>query len=271
MIFGRFLGTFFGFLFGGPLGAVLGFLIGYHFDRSLLITAQQHRFNPTPEQQQEFLIATFGVMGHLAKASGHVSKEEIQTASYYMDKMGLTGDLREQAQRAFREGKSHDFGFDATLEGIGQTFRGQRDILRFFLEMQIQAALADGDIDTTEQALLARIAQRLGISGAEFRLLLQMASGSWQRYQQGGYSSGYDQQQGYGHAQKLSRAYQVLGVDANASDQEVKKTYRKEMAKHHPDKLAAKGLPPEMMELAKQKAQEIQEAWEIIRQQRDIR
>ena len=55
------------------------------------------------------------------------------------------------------------------------------------------------------------------------------------------------------------------------SDQQVKKAYRKEMSKHHPDKLAAKGLPPEMMELAKQKAQDIQQAWEIISQHRGIR
>ena len=47
--------------------------------------------------------------------------------------------------------------------------------------------------------------------------------------------------------------------------------YRKEMSKHHPDKLAAKGLPPEMMEMAKEKTQEIQQAWEWIREARGIR
>ncbi len=43
------------------------------------------------------------------------------------------------------------------------------------------------------------------------------------------------------------------------------------MSKHHPDKLAAKRLPPEMTEMAKEKAQEIQQAWEWIREARGIR
>jgi DnaJ like chaperone protein len=58
-------------------------------------------------------------------------------------------------------------------------------------------------------------------------------------------------------------------VSENDSDQEIS-AYRKEMSKHHPDKLAAKGLPPEMMEMAR-KTQEIQQAWEWIREARGIR
>ena len=65
--------------------------------------------------------------------------------------------------------------------------------------------------------------------------------------------------------------YGLLGVSQGASDQEIKRAYRKEMSKHHPDKLAAKGLPPEMMEMAKEKTQEIQQAWEWIREARGIR
>jgi len=60
-------------------------------------------------------------------------------------------------------------------------------------------------------------------------------------------------------------------VAADASDNEVKKAYRKQMNKHHPDKLASQGLPPEMMNMAKEKAQEIQQAWELIKQQRGLR
>ena len=51
----------------------------------------------------------------------------------------------------------------------------------------------------------------------------------------------------------------------------MKKAYRKQMSQHHPDKLAAKGLPPEMMNMAKEKAQEIQQAWELIKQARGLR
>ncbi len=60
-------------------------------------------------------------------------------------------------------------------------------------------------------------------------------------------------------------------MSSEATDSEVKRAYRKQMNKHHPDKLAAKGLPPEMQKMAKEKAQEIQQAWELIKQSRNLR
>ena len=70
---------------------------------------------------------------------------------------------------------------------------------------------------------------------------------------------------------RLRDAYAILGVSADVSDADAKKAYRKQMSQHHPDKLAAKGLPPEMMNMAKEKAQEIQQAWELIKQARGLR
>ena len=59
----------------------------------------------------------------------------------------------------------------------------------------------------------------------------------------------------------------MLGVNENSSAQEVKKAYKKLMTQHHPDKLISKGLPPEMMDMAKSKAQDIQGAYDLIRAQ----
>jgi len=66
----------------------------------------------------------------------------------------------------------------------------------------------------------------------------------------------------------LAEAYQVLGVDAKASDAEVKRAYRRLLSQHHPDKLVSKGLPEEMMKLAAQKTHEIRQAYERIRESR---
>jgi len=60
----------------------------------------------------------------------------------------------------------------------------------------------------------------------------------------------------------------VLGVTAQADDDEIKKAYRRLMNQHHPDKLVSKGLPEEMIRLATQKTQEIKAAYERIRQAR---
>ena len=65
--------------------------------------------------------------------------------------------------------------------------------------------------------------------------------------------------------------YDRLGVSKDASQDEIKRAYRKLMSEHHPDKLVAKGLPPEMMEMAKQKAQEIQKAYELIKEKKGFK
>ena len=69
----------------------------------------------------------------------------------------------------------------------------------------------------------------------------------------------------------LASAYDTLGVAADASDAEVKKAWRKLMSEHHPDKLVAKGLPEEMMRIAKERAQDIQAAYDTIKQSRGMR
>jgi DnaJ like chaperone protein len=75
-----------------------------------------------------------------------------------------------------------------------------------------------------------------------------------------------------GKAQRpLSDCYSELEVSAGASDAEVTKAYRRQMSRHHPDKLVANGLPESMAEWAKEKTQRIQESYEAIRAARGMR
>ena len=66
----------------------------------------------------------------------------------------------------------------------------------------------------------------------------------------------------------MRAAYKLLGVSEGAGDAELKKAYRRQMNQHHPDKLVAKGLPDEMMDIATRKAQEIKAAYELIKSSR---
>ena len=66
----------------------------------------------------------------------------------------------------------------------------------------------------------------------------------------------------------IQQSYAVLGVSEETPDSEIKKSYRRLMNQHHPDKLVAKGMPEEMIKLATEKTQEIRAAWEHIREHR---
>ncbi|MBA5762143.1 co-chaperone DjlA [Vibrio sp. 404] len=274
-IFGKILGTFFGFLFGGLFGAVFGLFLGHQFDKARRL--QQAGFRSSPfgggpsqaQRQEEFFKAAFAVMGHVAKAKGQVTKEEIQLASTMMDRMNLHGELRTAAQEAFREGKSSDFPLDDVLARVKISSGGRFDLLQFFLELQISAAFADGSLHPSERDVLHRIAEKLGFSAQQLEQRLRMQEAAF-RFQHGGFGGQGGQQQSGSwqqapSANQLSDAYKVLGVDEDTDSKVLKRAYRKLMNEHHPDKLMAKGLPPEMMNVAKEKSQEIQNAYDLIK------
>lgn len=275
-IFGKILGAFFGFLFGGPIGALFGLFLGHQFDKARRLNQGGFRsgtFGSGPSQaeiQAEFFKSAFAVMGHVAKAKGQVTKEEIQLASVMMDKMGIYGEQRRAAQDAFREGKAAGFPLEEVLEKVRILVGGRHDLLQFFLELQISAAFADGSLHPSERNVLHVIARGLGFSSAQLEQRLRMQEAAFRFQQRGGFGGGQYQQAGgqwqqASQTDQLSDAYKVLGISENAEAREVKRAYRKLMNEHHPDKLMAKGLPPEMMTMAKEKSQEIQNAYDLIK------
>ncbi|HCJ7315431.1 TPA: co-chaperone DjlA, partial [Vibrio cholerae] len=136
-IFGKILGAFFGFLFGGPFGAIFGIFLGHQFDKARRLNQagfQSGTFGASPsqaERQEEFFKSAFSVMGHVAKAKGQVTKEEIQLATIMMDRMNLTLEQKRAAQDAFRDGKESDFPLEQVLERVKIATGGRFDLLQF--------------------------------------------------------------------------------------------------------------------------------------------
>jgi DnaJ like chaperone protein len=129
-----------------------------------------------------------------------------------------------------------------------------------FVQIQLQAALWGGGLDPAARKMLSRVCTAMDVSAYE---LVQMEA--LLRMQSGRPSSAQTV------ADRLTAAYEVLGVTVSASDGEVTKAYRRLMNQNHPDKLHAKGLPESMMKVADEKTRQIRAAYEALRDARGMK
>ena len=258
---GKLLGGTFGYLLAGPLGALIGASLGHNFDKGKR-GAAGGRFDPGAQErvQMAFFTALFSVMGHLAKADGKVSSDEIAQARDVMRRMNLDADMRRAAISLFEQGKQPDFPLDDVLQQFRTECHRRRNLMQMFVEILMHAAHADGVLHQAERSVLEQVRRQLGFSQQEFQHIEALVRNA--RHFGG---AGFGQEEPVSAQDALREAYEILGVAESASDAEVKKAYRRLMSQHHPDKLVAKGLPEEMMKLATEKTQQIRKAYELIK------
>lgn len=274
MFLGKVLGFLIGFFTLGPVGALIGLLVGHFFDKGL--AGIKLGFDPQKKAEVEraFFTAVFPLMGHLAKSDGRVSEAEIQGTEQIFAKMGLDDAGRAEAISLFKSGAAPDFSVDDSINRFTAVCGQYRDLKQILLVYLISMAYADGELHSAEEEILADLAEKLGYSRIAFNRLMGMISAQAHFYRSRGYQyqqEGYQQQEGFGATpsqNELDFAYRALGVEASASDAEVKKAYRKLMSEYHPDKLAGRGVPEEMVKLATERAQEVQSAYDLIKKSR---
>jgi DnaJ like chaperone protein len=255
-------------MIGTLVGLVVGFLITKKIYGALMFAAlgfffyDRKRRAPaalSPEDLQTyqalFFKTVFNLLGHIAKADGHISAGEVKLTEAYMDKMGLSPDHRREAIRLFKEGASTEFSLQTCLIAFRDLGKRSPNLSQMLLVYLINLAMVDGELHPREVEILQQVADSLGFSRNAFEQLLKMI-GAQNTFAEN--KAGND----------LAQAYLALGVTATSSAADIKKAYRKLMSQYHPDKLMGQGLPEEMIKSATERAQEIQAAYDLIKKSR---
>lgn len=209
----------------------------------------EDELNSQADAQATFFTLTFIVMGHISKADGRVCPDEIAHAKQVMAHLQLDAENTAQAQAIFKQGTKPEFDLDTTIEQLRTEYAQRNTLLQIFLEIQVQAALADGVLHARENRVLRKISEALHVSADDLELLIE-------RLRAGELDADTDM--------SLATAYRVIGVDASTPFAKIRKRYNHLRGQYHPDKLEAKNLPPDIMRFANTKSHQIRVAWERI-------
>lgn len=255
---------------GGPVGAAIGALVGHQFDNAVdegdRLTGPAGASGggvPPLETAERFFLSTFRVMGHVAKSDGRVTEQEISAARGVMTALRLDSMQVAAAINEFTRGKQSSFDVMDELQRLRYACQGRPDLIRVFVEIQVRFALAGNNMDGPVRKYLNRVASAVGVSEFELRQIEAVL-----RIHRGNFRREHTTQTNT-HEQ-LVLAYKVLEVETTATNDEVVKAYRRALSRHHPDKLKANGLPESMIEHAKERTQQIIEAYELIKERRGI-
>ena len=252
---GKVVGGTIGFALGGPIGAVAGAAFGHTFDKKEAIylsnqDSQQYSqpgLSTDEQSQLTFFVAAFSMLAKMAKADGLVSEKEIASIEGFMTHdLNLNQESRSSAINIFRQALNSNESFEAFAFQFYGAFRSQPRIIELMMDVLLRVSTADGAIGKGEEVLLASAARIFNFSDTDYARLKS-------RY-----------------VKEVNRFYAVLKIDDTASNEEVKKQYRKMVSDYHPDKIESKGLPDEFINLANDKFKEIQEAYEAIKKERGM-
>ena len=228
-VWGKIIGGVLGSI-GGPIGLGLGAALGHQFDKAADQGGQKQHVAVA------YMFILVASMAKMAKADGHISKEEIERIDQFFSQLGFTGDAQKAAQEIFRKEKESNSDIGAYFEQFSQLTKADLNQAQILYTILLEIAKADGNIHEAEIQILHL---------AESKLRLPV-----------GYT---DREIGSQHS-SLKHAAEVLDVSESASESEIKSAYRDKCKKMHPDVLISQGLPDELVQFAGAQIQSFTEA-----------
>ena len=237
-----------GFVLGGPIGALIGVGIASLFDMGSLRAEEYTQDIPRSSRartaratQGDVRVSIIVLLACVIKADGRVLKSEISFIKPFLVRnFGEEG--AKQALQLLKQLLEQDINPAQVAQQIRQYVNYSVRLELVYLLLEV--AKADGEVVEAETQVIEQIAMHMGIATADYQSLLSL-------YQQ---------------HKDANWAYTALEIEPSASDEEVKKAYRRMAMKYHPDKVANAGEA--IRQQATEKFRKINEAYEAIKAMR---
>ncbi len=256
MGFGKWIGGIAGFMAGGPLGALAGFAIGslFDIDDKKGVSGGQAYNNAGYGQRNSFMFSLLVMSSYIIKADGKVMHSEMEFVRRFLrtnfgNEAAVQGNdillnLFEQRKQMDAQNPS---AFKNTIYECGMqikqhmSYEERLQLLNFLAHI----AKSDGSVCSAEIEALKEVAISMGLSTKEVESMLNLGGNT------------------------LEEAYKVLEIEPSATDEEIKKAYKKLALKHHPDRVATLG--EDVKKAAERKLQQINNAKDIIYKARGLK
>ena len=249
---------------GKTIVLIVLLLVGYQFYRGFRhsVRSFERQGENLGRVSDEFVRALFGCMGHLAKSDGRVSEDEIRAARLIMHRLGLSPAGVRRAIGWFEDGKRPGYPLVQTVREVRRVSARSAGKRTMFLRLLLEVVLAKPSLRKEERAMLWTVCSELDIGRVELAQLEAMI-----RAQKGFQRS----PAGDADAARVRKAYATLGVDPDASNDEIKKAYRRLMNRNHPDKIAGSNPEAAVVAEAERRTREVRSAYEMLKARRSIR
>lgn len=240
--FGKWIGAGLGAFAGGPIGAIIGFTIGSMFDGgSEAVKRGTGTGYSGKTTTGGYVMSLLVLVAAVMKADGKVLKSELDYVKKFMVH-NFGEDSAQEAIRMLKDLLNQTIPVNEVCTQIKQNmnYSARLQLVHFLFGI----AQADGHVDDSEHKLITHICNQMGIGNSDFESIQAM------------------------FVKNTESDYKILEIERSASDEQVKKAYRRMAMKFHPDKVSTLG--EEVENAAKEKFQKVNQAYENIKKERKI-
>jgi DnaJ like chaperone protein len=239
MKLGKWIGVGLGWSVFGPIGGILGFFVGTFFDEQDFGKVENE--TTTKTQRGDFIMSMLVLFAAVMKADGRVVKAELTFVQNYL-RQNFGREAAQESSIMLRDLLKQEVPLFDVCKQIGRRldYSSQLQMIHFLFGL----AAADGAFHPSEIQVIERIARYMGIREKDFGSIKAM------------------------FVKDSDTAYKILGIDKNATLDDIKRAYRQKAKENHPDKVAYLG--EDIRKKAEEKFAKINEAYEQIRKERGI-